>query len=166
MELFVPNQKQNYLSSMRIYCDSNQKKDKHIAKENYFNEQGYTIIRQRLKVGDYMLDLNDKISVDTKQNMEELCSNLFDKEDSKRFIRECIRAKKNHIKLVFLIEEPITEETIPNITLGNAEHKMIIKSSQIKERIKYFKKIYGVRFLFCAKDRVGAKIIDVLRNGE
>ena len=149
---------------MYIYCDSNQKIGKHLNKERYFIQQGYTIIRQRLKVGDYMLDLNGKVSVDTKQDIAEICTNLFNKEDNKRFIRECVRAKKNKIKLLFLIEQKI--DSVTGIVLGNSKRKIIVNRQQIFDKIKYFEKMYGVRFIFCQKDCAGAKIIELLTQFE
>lgn len=147
---------------MDIYCDSNQKAGKHNNKEMYFIEQGYNIIRKRLKVGDYMLNLTDKISIDTKQDLNEVCCNLFNKEDNKRFIRECIRAKANHIKLVILVEEEVDKYNLPDITISNHKHKLKVKGNTIKEKMLYFEKMYGVRFMFCDKNNAGAHLIDIL----
>lgn len=153
-----------YLSNINIYCDSNQKAGKHKTKEKYFVRNGYNIIKKRLKVGDYMLDINGKISVDTKQDLNEVYSNLFNVDDNKRFIRECLRAKHNKIKLVILIEESLDINNLPNILIGNSQRNFVVRGSHIRDRMLYFEKLYGIKFMFCEPDRTGAEIIDILSN--
>ena len=86
----------------KLYEDSNQKQGHHTLKNKYWQSKGIEVDRShRLIVGDYMLSLDAKISVDTKQDLVELASNMFC--DKARFEQECIRAKNNGIKLIFLI---------------------------------------------------------------
>lgn len=87
---------------MIIYTDTRQKQNKHLLKHNQIKKLGFTLVPKKLDVGDYMFE-NGDVSVDTKQDLLEVCGNLFN--DRKRFIRELERARNSKIKLVILIEE-------------------------------------------------------------
>ena len=96
---------------MKIYEDSNQKQGHHTLKNKYWQSKGIEVDRShRLIVGDYMLSLDAKISVDTKQTLTELASNMFC--DKARFEKECIRAQNNGIKLIFLIDEKFDKQKL------------------------------------------------------
>lgn len=77
----------------------------------------YYIQEKGLKVGDYtiavqlpnkeVVNFQDKIVVERKADLNELCCNLFDKKDEEgftRFERELIRAKEQGIKVYLVIE--------------------------------------------------------------
>lgn len=77
----------------------------------------YYIQEKGLKVGDYtiavqlpngeVMNFKDKIVVERKADLNELCCNLFDKKDEEgftRFERELIRAKEQEIKVYLVIE--------------------------------------------------------------
>ena len=91
-----------------LIVDSNEKwtqpgsRDKHLR--NYFDRHGIMWRRERLNVGDYMLD-GGKISVDRKYGLEELSKNLTNQDDNIRFMAEIRRAYEAGIKLVFLVEQ-------------------------------------------------------------
>ena len=62
----------------KLYEDVNQKQGHHTLKNKYWQSKGIYVDRShRLIVGDYMLSLDAKISVDTKQDLVELASNMF-----------------------------------------------------------------------------------------
>lgn len=77
----------------------------------------YYIQEKGLKVGDYtiavqlpnkeIINFKDKIVVERKADLNELCCNLFDKKDEEgftRFERELIRAKEKGIKVYLVVE--------------------------------------------------------------
>lgn len=77
----------------------------------------YYIQEKGLKVGDYtvavqlpnkeVINFKDKVVVERKADLNELCCNLFDKKDEEgftRFERELIRAKEQGIKVYLVIE--------------------------------------------------------------
>ena len=77
----------------------------------------YYIQEKGLKVGDYtiavqlpnkeIINFKDKVVVERKADLNELCCNLFDKKDEEgftRFERELIRAKEQGIKVYLVIE--------------------------------------------------------------
>ena len=92
--------------------------DMHKGKES---KQGdpieYYIQEKGLKVGDYtiaiqlpnkeVINFKDKVVIERKADLNELCCNLFDKKDEDgftRFERELIRAKEKGIKVYLVVE--------------------------------------------------------------
>lgn len=77
----------------------------------------YYIQEKGLKVGDYtiavqlpnkeVVNFKDKIVIERKADLNELCCNLFDKKDEEgftRFERELIKAKEQGIKVYLVVE--------------------------------------------------------------
>ena len=77
----------------------------------------YYIQEKGLKVGDYtiavqlpnkeVINFKDKIVIERKADLNELCCNLFDKKDEEgftRFERELIKAKEQGIKVYLVVE--------------------------------------------------------------
>ena len=111
---------------MRILEDTNQKSGKHDCVNFYFKKNNIDVIRQRLPVGDYVLE-NEKISdvfrrkeargipvkmmdllgtydvcVDEKYSIQELAMDICGKQHE-RFRDELILAQNNGIKLFILV---------------------------------------------------------------
>ena len=89
---------------MILYEDTRQQKGKHDNIKKYCEKNGIELVNVKLDVGDYMIDLNGKISVDTKSNLYELSRNLTNKADHSRFWKEVRRAREQGIKLYILCE--------------------------------------------------------------
>ena len=77
----------------------------------------YYIQEKGLKVGDYtiavqlpskeVINFKDKVVIERKADLNELCCNLFDKKDEEgftRFERELIKAKEQGIKVYLVVE--------------------------------------------------------------
>ena len=77
----------------------------------------YYIQEKGLKVGDYtiavqlpnkeIINFKDKVVIERKADLNELCCNLFDKKDEEgftRFERELIKAKEQGIKVYLVVE--------------------------------------------------------------
>lgn len=103
---------------IKMIVDSREKSWLHIANTWNKNNIEHYIKDKGLKTGDYsiavktpsgeVINFEDKVVVERKANITELCGNLTDNRDSagkNRFIRELERAKKNGIKLILLIED-------------------------------------------------------------
>ena len=105
---------------IKMIIDSREKVYNHIVTEWENNKIEYHIFKKEdsMKVGDYsiviqtntgeVIDFRDKVAIERKANLAELCGNFTDKRDSNnktRLIRELERAKKNNIKLLLLIED-------------------------------------------------------------
>ena len=88
--------------SIKVICDSREKKNEHILR--YFDRHGIDYEIRKLDVGDYMLEGNDTISVDRKASVDELASNMLNRNDHARFLREAKRAADSGIKLIVLLE--------------------------------------------------------------
>lgn len=108
--------------------DTNNKIGKHILKNKQWLENGITVERYRLPVGDYIL-MNDKVRdvidrkakrgipvkmmdflgtydvcCDSKFGIMEICGNFTDSASHQRVKDELILAQNNNIKLYFVVE--------------------------------------------------------------
>ena len=136
---------------MIIYADTRQKEGKHKNKD--FKLKNIDVINYPLKVGDYMLSLDGKISVDTKQNIYELASCFFIKKEKARFQRECKRAKELGIKLYILIEQDFDRgELLRWKSLKKRNGELITKATgkQLYDRMLIYSIAFGVSWRFCS----------------
>lgn len=148
----------------KLYEDSNNKLGKHKTKNDYWKRNGIEVDRShRLLVGDYMIDLNGNISIDTKQSLTELASNMFC--DKERFEKECIKAKNNNIKLIFLIEENFDKDKLlkwrPKEKI-DGKRFLNVYGWQVYNEMKRYAQLFGVKFRFCHKLATGKTVIDLL----
>lgn len=112
-----------------------------------------------------MLDLEGKVSVDTKKDLTELASNMFC--DKKRFEKECIRAKTNNITLIFLIEENFDKEKLLKWRAKekvNGKRFLNVYGWQIYNEMKRFAQLFDVKFRFCHKLSTGKQVIEILEQ--
>lgn len=152
---------------MIIYEDCRNKLGKHMTKNNYWKRKGIIVDRShKLFVGDYMLDVNGKISIDTKQNIMELATDFFC--DKTRFEKECIKAKTNGILLIFLIEEKIDnkEQLLKWKSPSNINGKCFlnVRGWQIYKEMQRYGTLFGCKFRFCHKNSTGKVILELLEK--
>lgn len=152
---------------MILYEDCRNKLGKHMTKNNYWKRKGIIVDRShKLFVGDYMLDLNGKISIDTKQNIMELATDFFC--DKTRFEKECIKAKTNGILLIFLIEEKIDnkEQLLKWKSQSNINGKCFlnVKGWQIYKEMQRYGTLFGCKFRFCHKNSTGKVVLELLEK--
>ena len=69
---------------MIIIVDTREKRNEHILR--YFDRHGIEYRIEKLEIGDYMLD-GGAISIDTKRSVDELASNMLNRNDHARFLR-------------------------------------------------------------------------------
>ena len=149
---------------MKLWIDSREKwtqpqsSDTHLSA--YFDRHGIDWEVKKLDVGDYMLEGNDTISVDRKASIDELASNLLNREDKSRFMREVRRAKESGLHLVVLIESN-KYKSIPDLREWRSKYSGI-SGRALMDAIYKTHISYGVEFLFCPKISTGRRIIELL----
>ena len=86
---------------MIIQEDTRQKAGKHDLKHDFFQKTNIGVVRCKLPFGDYAPI--PPVSIDTKEDMEEIAQNICGgKGEHQRFIRECKAARDAGCKLVIL----------------------------------------------------------------
>lgn len=170
---------------MILLEDTRQQDKKHSAKHKHFTEHGVEIRRTKLYVGDYTLPTNQRVCVDSKFSILEICADVCSK-DHARFIREIERAKEIGVVLYVLIEnkDGVTDfDTLSKwinprylkwkkISSAHKNGKMLqVSISKIPPTnggtlCKALQTIENehenVKFVFCKPEEAGAKIIELL----
>ena len=136
--------------------------DKHIRKA--FDKAGIEWTVQKLDVGDYMTPLGT-VSVDRKQNLDEVATNLLNRADKARFWREVRKAHSDGIKLIILCEHGNGIESINDVTKWRSQHSQVSGRDLIREMIR-LEMAYGVRWCFCDRDSAGDRIIKLLNSSD
>lgn len=151
---------------MVIYEDTRNQVGKHKTKNQWFHDNGIQVYRTKLPVGDYALSTDLRVCIDTKKNLQELCSNVC--QQHKRFVSELMQAEALGIHLIVLCEhgsqitclEDVKEwvnprlKTSPKALTGEKLYKIL---HTIMMR-------YDCQFLFCTKADAGKRIIELLNN--
>ena len=140
-----------------LICDSKEKKNEHILR--YFDRHGIDYEIRKLDVGDCMFE-GGTISVDTKRSVDELASNMLNRNDHARFLREAKRAADSGVKLIVLLETS-KYKAIPDLREWRSKYSGISGRS-LMDAIYKTHISYGVEFLFCPKISTGRRIIELL----
>lgn len=135
---------------MIIQEDTRQKKGYHEIKHKWFEDNDIGLVRCMLPFGDYAPI--PPVSIDTKENMDEIANNICGKEH-KRFINECKAARAAGCKLYILVENEV------GITDISQVHKWLnprsvysprcIQGERLQKAMETISERYGVTFLFC-----------------
>lgn len=153
---------------MLIYVDSREKwtqlgsYDRHIP--YHFSRHGIEWEVRKLDVGDYQLDGNPSVSVDRKQSIDELATNLLNKSDSCRFWREVRRAHSQGIKLIVLCEGGGNKyQTVNDLKTWRSKYSGVTGRRLLSEivRCEYS---YGVMFRLCNKRNTAKLIVELLEQ--
>ena len=144
-----------------IICDTREKKNQHILE--YFEQRRIPYTVRKLDTGDYMDTGNDRLTIDRKQNLDELCGNLFSP-DKSRFWREVRRAKENKIRMIVLIEEGGKIRCLKDVPNWMSKYKKVT-GYKLYNEICRCHIAYGVEFWFCDKRATGKRIVEILTNG-
>lgn len=143
-----------------IIIDSREKKFSNVKR--YFDRNKIKYKIEKLDVGDYMSDKNDKLVVDRKASLDEIASNLCTK-DNNRFYRELHRAMENKVKIIFLIEKKIN--SFKDVISWKSKYSKI-NGSMVLDRMAKIELSYNVEFRFCHKNSTGKQIIEILGESE
>lgn len=155
-----------------IICDSREKKNKHILA--YFSRNKIPYKIEKIATADYMVDGKDKLVVDRKQNLEEVCSNLTYRgktaaenggkripSDVARFWREVRRAYEDKIKLVVLIEHGENIKSLADVAAWSGSRSGI-SGRKLVDEMDRLSAAYGVEWQFCRKSETAEEILKIL----
>ena len=158
---------------MILLADTRQQEGKHKNIEAYCNRMGIEMVRQKLDIGDYMIQDGLPISVDTKQDILELCTNVMSS-DHRRFRDECIRAKAAGIQLIILVEEvppygKIDLWEVPIFRSSNRWHRYgdpmtRVDPRALRKALLTMTRKYGVKFRFCTRRQSPSRVIKYLKG--
>lgn len=138
--------------------DTRERKNEHI--KSYFDRHGITYKVEKMDVGDYMIE-GGNVSVDRKQNLSELATNLMNRADKFRFWRELRRATERGIKLIVLCEHGGRIKSIEDVA-GWKSNYSPVTGRALMDSIYRASVSYGVEFHFCDKRSTGKKIVKLL----
>ena len=150
--------------------------DMYRGKKSTFTEPiSYYKQEKGLKTGDFticvqlpnncQINFQDKIVIERKKDLNELCCNLFDKKDSEgltRFERELVRAKEQGIKVILLVE-------IDNMhsKIMSSKHFRYDKASRVSPKsfnsiLRSLQARYDISIEYCEKNQSARLIHDIL----
>lgn len=141
-----------------IICDTREKANQRILQYFDKNDIPYTV--RKLDTGDYMDSGRMDISVDRKQNLDELLHNMFSP-DKSRFWREVRRSKAQGIKLIILCEHGGQIKSIKDVARYKSKYSRV-SGKALMERMIAAHIAYGIKFLFCDKRSTGRRIAELL----
>lgn len=141
-----------------IICDTREKKNAHILQ--YFDQHGIEYAIRKLDTGDYMSTSRDRLTIDRKQDLSEICGNLCSP-DKSRFWREVRRAKAERVKMIVLIEQGGAFKTLKDVPQWRGKYTKVT-GYQLYNEMCRCSIAYGVEFLFCDKRSTGRRIAELL----
>lgn len=150
---------------MVIIEDSRQKPDKNKHIRLQLERMGYKVVRSKLYCGDYAWATDQRVCVDTKANLQEVCGNLTQQHE--RFRAECERAKEAGIQLVVLIQEPsvkILSDVCQWYNWRKKKNPKALSGKQLYKIMATMTDRYGVAWVFCTRATVGKRIVDLLEG--
>lgn len=145
-----------------IICDTREKKNAHILQ--YFDQHGIEYAIRKLDTGDYMSTSRDRLTIDRKQDLSEICGNLCSP-DKSRFWREVRRAKAERVKMIVLIEQGGAFKTLKDVPQWRGKYTRVT-GYQLYNEMCRCSIAYGVEFLFCDKRSTGRKIAELLGEAD
>lgn len=152
---------------MVILEDTRQQVGKHDLKHAYWQEIGVSIERTKLPVGDYAI-WGGSVSVDTKQDVEEIAANIGGKEHA-RFREECKLAKRLGAVLVILVENrdgfTCVDDVARWVNPNPRKTAKSIEGVRLAKAMRTMSERYGVRFEFCTPEESGRRVLEILRDG-
>lgn len=129
-----------------------------------FDQRGINWFVSKLPVGDYISLDNARLSIDRKQNLLELCSNVT--QQQKRFIAELERAEQMGIRLIILVEHGGGIECLEDVMYWrNPRLKgspLAVSGERLYRKLSAIGKAHNVQFEFCTKAQTGSRIIELL----
>lgn len=152
---------------MYLIEDTRQKAGKHDIKHNWFSDNGINAIRCKLPFGDYAPV--PPVSIDTKENMDEIAANICGSEHS-RFISECKAAKEAGCQLIILVENDVGIADLADVhTWINPRviySDKAVQGPRLQKAMETIQERYGVLFLFCRPEESGQRITELLQQYE
>lgn len=136
------------------HSDSN---DTHIS--GWLERKGIPWTVKKLDVGDYMM-AGGTLTIDRKQNIEEISKNLTNPADKKRFWNEVRLAYHRHLRLVVLIESQ-KYRSLMDLRGWKSAYSPVNGVALVRQ-MERLNRCYGVQFEFCQKRSTARRIIEIL----
>ena len=152
---------------MTLLCDSREKwtqQERPPANSigDWFLRHGINYHVQKLDVGDYMLE-GGSVTIDTKQDLEEVSRNLMNRADHARFMKEVRRAQESGLRLVVLCRHGGKIKSIRDVAGWHSKYSPVSGRDLMNEMFRVHIS-YGVEFLFCDKRTTAKKILEILKK--
>lgn len=152
---------------MIIQEDTRQKAGKHDIKHGWFQKNGIELVRSKLPFGDYAPV--PPISIDTKENIDEIAGNICGKEH-KRFINECKAARDAGCKLIILVENELGINDLSQVHTWENPRAIYspkcVQGPRLQKAMETITERYGVTFMFCAPAESARIITEILSQYE
>lgn len=150
---------------MVIIEDTRNKPEKNKHIRNQLEKLGHKVVRSKLYCGDYSWVTNQKICIDTKQDLQEVCGNVTQQHE--RFRAECERAKEAGIQLIILVQEPginILSDVCGWYNWRKKKNPKALSGKQLYKILATMTERYGVAWQFCTKANCGETIVKLLEG--
>lgn len=154
-----------------ILIDTREKPNAIVNIKKYFDAHGIKYESKKLDFGDYMTDEHGGISIDRKQNIDELAKNCT--VEHERFRRELERARNAGAKLVILVTqnrytfrtERITVREPMDLIRWQSRYSVVNGDRVYRILCKWMNE-FDLDVVFCAKNSAGHFITKILFGGE
>jgi hypothetical protein len=152
---------------MIIIEDTRQQKGKHELKHAFWAENGCSIYRSKVIVGDYCTP--PAVAIDTKESMQEIAQNIGGgKAEHQRFINELKLAQRLGTKLYILVEniEGVRSiSDVPRWINPRLEYSpQAIQGPRLAKAMTTIADRYGCTFLFCRPQEAAQIITKLLQT--
>lgn len=144
-----------------IIVDTREQKYAHVVAG--FDELGEPYERHKLDVGDYMLVGRSDLSIDRKQNVDEVAMNICT--SSHRFWREARRANDSGMRLIVLIEDP-EYCSFSDLKKWRSKYTRVTGMDVQREIFRLCRAYPCVTFKFCRPEETARRIVALLKGEE
>ena len=144
-------------------------------KSTYGEPVSYYIKDKGLKVGDYtiavqlpngeVINFQDKVVIERKADLNELCCNFFDKKDEEgktRLERELDRAKEQGIKVILLVEVDNMHSKILSSKYFRFDKASKVSPASFNAILRSLQAKYNISIEYCKKEDSARLIHDIL----
>lgn len=144
-------------------------------KSTYSDPIQYYIQEKGLKVGDYtiavqlpsgeVINFQDKIVIERKKDLNELCCNFFGKKDEEgktRLERELERAKEQNIKVILLVEVDNMHSKILSSKYFRFDKASKVSPRAFNSILRALQAKYDISIEYCKKEDSARLINDIL----
>ena len=154
-----------------ILIDTREKPQAIVNIKKYFDAHGIKYESKKLDFGDYMTDEHGGISIDRKQNIDELVKNCT--VEHERFRRELERARNAGAKLVILVTQNRYTFRTERITVREPidlirwqSRYSVVNGDRVYRILCKWMNEFDLDVVFCAKNSTGHIITKILFGGE
>ena len=144
-------------------------------KSTYGDPVQYFIKDKGLKVGDYtiavqlpggeVINFQDKVVIERKADLNELCCNFFDKKDEEgktRLERELDRAKEQGIKVILLVEVDNMHSKILSSKYFRFDKASKVSPASFNAILRSLQAKYDISIEYCKREDSARLIHDIL----